>query len=35
MPKVRREGLPFALLRHLRDRVKHREIRSDQLESRV
>ncbi len=32
MPKVRREGLPFALLRHLRDRVKHREIRSDQLE---
>jgi len=33
MPKVRREGLPFALLRHLRDRVKHREIRSDQLEA--
>ncbi len=31
MPKVRREGLPFALLRHLGDRVKHREIRSDQL----
>ncbi len=32
MPKVRREGMPFALLRYLRDRVKHREIRSDQLE---
>lgn len=32
MPRVRREGLPFALLRHLRDRVKQREICSDQLE---
>jgi hypothetical protein len=32
MPKVRREGVPFALLRHLRDRVKTREISSDQLE---
>ena len=31
MPKVLRERLPFALLRHLKDRVKHREIRSDQL----
>ena len=32
MPKVRREGVPFALLRHLRDRVRNREISSDQLE---
>lgn len=31
MPKVLRERLPFALMRHLRDRVKQREIRADQL----
>lgn len=31
MPKVLREGLPFALFQHLRDRIKQREIASDQL----
>ena len=31
MPKVLRERVPFALLQHLRDRVKEREIGSDQL----
>jgi len=31
MPKVRRERIPLALMQHLRDRVKGREIRSDQL----
>jgi hypothetical protein len=31
MPKVLRKDLPFALFRHLRDRVKQREIASDQL----
>jgi len=32
MPKVRRERLPFWLFRHLRDRVKQREISGRQLE---
>lgn len=31
MPKVRRERLPFALMRHLRDRVRERELGSEQL----
>jgi hypothetical protein len=31
MPRVLRERLPFALLRHIRDGVKQREIGSDQL----
>ena len=31
MPKILRERLPFALVRHLRERVKQREIRGDQL----
>lgn len=32
MPKIRRERIPFALFRHLRDRVKQREIGGSQLE---
>ena len=31
MPKVRRRNLPPALLNHLLDRIKSREISSDQL----
>ena len=32
MPKVRRDNLPRALFRHLADRVREREISSEQLE---
>ncbi len=32
MPKVRRENLPRSLFRHLVDRVRQREIATDQLE---
>ena len=32
MPKVRRENLPRPLFRHLADRVREREISTDQLE---
>ena len=31
MPKIRRRNLPPALLNHLLDRIKRREISSDQL----
>jgi len=31
MPKIRRQNLPPALLNHLLDRIKSREISSDQL----
>ena len=31
MPKIRRKGIPAALLRHLFDRVREREISEDQL----
>jgi hypothetical protein len=31
MPKIRRSGIPPALLRHLFDRVREREISEDQL----
>lgn len=31
MPRILREGLPFALIRHLRDRVQEREITHAQL----
>ena len=31
MPKVRREGLPPALLRHLLQRIRERDVRADQL----
>jgi hypothetical protein len=31
MPKIRRRNLPPALLNHLLDRIKTREISSDQL----
>jgi hypothetical protein len=31
MPKILREGLPPALVRHLRDRVRQREINAEQL----
>lgn len=31
MPKVRREGLPPALLRHLLQRIQERSVRADQL----
>jgi len=31
MPKIRRHNLPPALLNHLLDRIKSREISSDQL----
>lgn len=32
MPKIRRESLPRSLFRHLVDRVREREISTDQLE---
>ena len=32
MPKVRRKNLPRPLFRHLADRVREREISTDQLE---
>jgi hypothetical protein len=32
MPKVRRQGLPRTLFRHLASRVSEREISTDQLE---
>ena len=31
MPKIRRQNLPPALLNHLFDRIRSREISSDQL----
>ena len=31
MPKVRRQGLPPALLQHLLDRIQQRQITADQL----
>ena len=31
MPEIRRKGIPAALLRHLFDRVREREISEDQL----
>lgn len=31
MPKVLRKDLPYALFRHLRDRIKQLEVTSDQL----
>lgn len=31
MPKVRRQGLPPALLQHLIDRIQQRQISADQL----
>ena len=31
MPKVRRQGLPLALLQHLLDRIQQRQITADQL----
>lgn len=31
MPKIRREGIPAALLRHLFDRVREREISEEQI----
>jgi len=31
MPKIRRKGIPAALLRHLFDRIREREISEDQL----
>jgi hypothetical protein len=31
MPKIRRQNLPPALLQHLLDRIKSREISADQL----
>lgn len=31
MPKVRRQNVPRAVLNHLLDRIREREIRSDQL----
>jgi ribosomal protein S18 acetylase RimI-like enzyme len=31
MPKVRRQGLPPALLQHLLDRIQQRQIGADQL----
>lgn len=31
MPEIRRQNLPPALLEHLLDRIKHREVSADQL----
>ena len=31
MPRIRREGIPAALLRHLFDRVREREISEEQI----
>ncbi len=31
MPKIRRQGLPPALLQHLLDRIQQRHVTSDQL----
>ena len=33
MPKIRRQNLPPALLNHLLDRIKERDISADQLEA--
>lgn len=31
MPRIRREGIPAALLRHLFDRIREREISEEQI----